>query len=106
MRANVAEWSRLLAKTMPRCVRKHVHELASKLPSDAASYVAFVSALRRTAMRAGLLSAGDLRAALEMVIGQPPTIETVRKSPDAIDLVHFHLSPTSLALRRELGIAS
>ena len=43
---------------------------------------------------------------LEMVLGQPPTIDTVRRSADAIDLVHFHLSPTSLALRRELGIAS
>ena len=68
--------------------------------------IAFVSALRRTALRAGLLAAGDLRAALETVLGVPPTLDTVKRSADAVDLVHFHLSPTSLALRRELGIAS
>ena len=48
----------------------------------------------------------DLDGALNRILGAAPTLAATVASPDAADLVCFHLSSTSLMLRRELGLAS
>jgi hypothetical protein len=97
------EWARALGKAMPRRVRKALPELLRAL-GDGRDLDVAARAARRSALRAGLLLAGDPAAGLEAVLGRGVSREAVQDDPDARDLVAFWLSPEALAARRDLGL--
>lgn len=105
-RPGLPELTKALSRVISRRARKSVQELAPRVLTPERSVEAYCRAARRTTLRAGLLIAGDLHGALSVILGGHVSLEHLRASEDAMDLVGFHLSPISLALRRELGLAS
>ncbi|MBX3251689.1 MAG: hypothetical protein KF901_31215 [Myxococcales bacterium] len=99
----VTELAQRLARTLPRKTRKAIAALAPTLPEGGVGLVAFCRDARRSAMRAGLLVAGDLGVVLEALLDEPPRLYSVRASGDAHDLLHYWISPAMLELRRGLG---
>lgn len=105
-RPGVADWSTVIARGIGRKNKKAVHDLGAALLDRGAGAENFCRAARQSANRAGLLVSSDLDAALANVLGATPSFERVAQTNEAADLVCFHLSSTSLTLRRELGLAS
>lgn len=103
-RPGIEELARALNKAMSRKVRKAIPDVIRGLPDGGRGVGEYVTAAKRTAMRAGLLLAGDLGAALEAVLGYRASTEAVRGSADARDLVTFWISPAAIGLRRDLGL--
>jgi hypothetical protein len=104
-RAGMAETTRKLYKAMPRKVRKVVPEMVRALGDDGRSILAWSQLVHRTANRAGLLVSGDIGGALRLLIGEVSR-ENVLRSGDALDLLHFWLSPGALVLRQRLGLST
>ena len=63
-------------------------------------------AARGAAQRGGLLAANDLSTALRRVVGGEATVDRVLGSADALDVLHFWLSPACVAIRHDLGLSS
>ncbi len=102
-RTDIGEIARTLEKKMGRRARRAVAE-AAQLAADG-DPKAWARGAMRTALRAGLLSSGDLRVSLGAVLGAPASAAALADSADARDLVLYWLSGDHLALRRELGLA-
>lgn len=105
-RPGVAEWSKSIARVIGRKQRKAVADLANALPDRVRAVDSYARAVRQSCLRAGLLVSSDLEAALSIVLGTTPSMERCVATRDAADLVCFHLSSTSLGLRRDLGLSS
>jgi len=103
---NVPDWSKAIGKALGRRSKKTIHDLGLSFEDRGAVITAFCRAARQSSLRAGLLVSSDLEAALAIVLGTAPSFRSVLASNEASDLVCFHLSSTSLMLRRELGLAS
>lgn len=99
----VTELAPRLSRSLPRKTRKAIAALAPTLPEGGVGLVAFCRDARRSALRAGLLVAGDLGVALEALLDEPPKLYSVRASGDASDLLNYWISPAMLELRRGLG---
>jgi hypothetical protein len=104
-RPGVPEWTRALERVMSRKTRKAIADWAGSVSDGGEGALAFCKACRSTALRAGLVISADLYGSLRIVLGAEPSLPLVKGSPDAAALVHFWLSRTVLALRRELGVA-
>lgn len=105
-RAGLEQWTNALAKAFPRKVRRAIADLVRATPDGGASVESWCALPRRTAARAGLVLCGDLPVALEVLLGAPPTAERVEASDEARDLVRFWLEPSTLELRKDLGLSS
>lgn len=105
-RSGVASWSKAISRVIARKQKKAVHDLGLALEDRGARAEAFCRAARQSSLRAGLLVSSDIDAALSVVLGTTPSLAATASTPEAADLVCFHLSSTSLVLRRELGLAS
>jgi hypothetical protein len=102
-RGDVEELRRAIERKMSRRARKAIAEATSTAAGADAD--AWASAAIRSSLRAGLLLAGDLRVGLAAVLEGPATPDAIAASPVARDLLAFWISDSSLALRRELGVA-
>ncbi len=91
------------ARAMPRRARKGTSQLTPTL--DARDAERYVDAANQTAARAGLLLTGNLRLALDAVLGDGYTLDAVSGNDSARELVLFAVSPELLALRRRIGVA-
>jgi lipopolysaccharide biosynthesis regulator YciM len=105
-RPGVQEMAPDLGRVLSRRARRAIAELADRLPNDAQAFETYVLAARRSALRAGLLVAGDVGMALWAVLGEPPDMDAVRASDDALDMVRFWTSGDAAALRRALGMTA
>ncbi len=104
-RSGLEERRTALARTLSRKARRAIAELAPRL-GDGARIEPWCRAAHGTALRAGMLLAGDLAVALQAVLGTESTVEAVRGAAVARRLLSFWLSTESLALRRELGLST
>ena len=102
-RADVEELRRAIDRKMSRRAKRAIAEAAGAAAGSDVD--AWAEAAASSALRAGLLFAGDLGVALAAVLPAPFSAEDVKASRMARDLVAFFISHESLALRRELGIA-
>ena len=103
----VAQRARQLVRTMSRKDLKVLEGQASRIAWDQLGAAAFRAGVLRTADRMGLLFAGDLPVALQIVCGksasQPIGREVIAAEPRALELVRFALGEDYLALRAEAG---
>ncbi|HEY8925002.1 MAG TPA: tetratricopeptide repeat protein, partial [Polyangia bacterium] len=103
----IVQRARQLVRTMSRKEMKALEGQASRLDWDQLGAAAFRAGVLRTADRMGLLFAGDLPVALQIVCGkgasQPIGREVITAEPRALDLVRFALGEDFLALRAEVG---
>ena len=88
---------------MPRKTKRAVAAMGAQIAIDPGSIESYCAAARRTSMRAGLLLAGDLSVVLGALLGGNVSFESVGYSSDALDLLHFWISPEMTQLRRGLG---
>jgi hypothetical protein len=102
-RAGVGALLPVVTKKIPRRVRKAMQELVPRLGDRGEGCLAWARAARRTALRAGLVSCGDLPAAIETVLGGPSTPAATLASDDARDLVRFWISRDVVGVRHDLG---
>lgn len=102
-RAGLVDWTHRLTKAMPRKVKRAVAGMGSSITLDPGSIEAYCAAARRTSMRAGLLLAGDLSVVLNALLGGNVSVAMLGYSSDALDLLHFWISPEMTKLRRGLG---
>lgn len=102
-RPGLVDWTHRLTKAMPRKVKRAVAAMGSQIAIDPGSIEAYCTAARRTSMRAGLLLAGDLGVVLNALLGGTVSLEMLGYSSDALDLLHFWISPEMTQLRRGLG---
>ena len=101
-RPGLVDWTHRLTKAMPRKVKRAVAGLGA-FANDPIAIEAYCAAARRTSMRAGLLISGDLSIVLQALLGGQASFETLGYSADALDLLHFWISPEMTTLRRGLG---
>ena len=81
---------------LPRSVRRIVRDLASHAPTAASELRALARRLQQSADRAGLIACGDIGVALAVVSPQQrATIESVRSSRRALDLLRFWVAADS-----------
>jgi len=103
----LAQRARQLARTMSRKDLKALEAQASRVGWELLDASAFREGVLRTADRMGLLFAGDLPVALQIICGksasQPVGRDVIAAEPRAIDLVRFALGEDYLALRAEAG---
>lgn len=114
-RLGVDALQREIHRNLPRRLRRILIELATQLAhADEESALRWCRAVKLSADRAGLLLAGELKAALPVIV--PGWIDTdsaqrarlaprVEESTAARDLFVFALSDDYLSLRREVGLA-
>ncbi|MCC6750774.1 MAG: tetratricopeptide repeat protein [Deltaproteobacteria bacterium] len=96
----IEEVLRTLGRVLPRRVRKTLEEPArayAAAPLTSAS--AWVTQAQRSAERAGLLLAGDVRAALQRLVAEQA------KPAVRAELLRFSVSPHLYEARRRLGLA-
>lgn len=105
-RPAVGTWAKTIGRAISRKQKRAVHDLGVTIRDAGAGAESYCRAVRQSSFRAGLLVSSDLDGALNRILGAAPTLAATVASPDAADLVCFHLSSTSLMLRRELGLAS
>jgi hypothetical protein len=91
------------AAAMSRRARKAIAQLVPTLDANAAE--AFVDAASQSGARAGLMLTGNLRIALEAVLGDSYTLAAISGNDSARELVLFSVSPELLRLRQRLGVA-
>jgi tetratricopeptide (TPR) repeat protein len=114
-RLGVDALQREIHRNLPRRLRRPLSELAAQLAhADEESMLRWCRAVKLSSDRAGLLLAGDLRAALPVIVpGWTDTdsaqrarlVPRVEESTTARDLFVFALSDDYLNLRREVGLA-
>jgi hypothetical protein len=100
-RPGIDEARKALDKHLPRKTRKSIADLARTLPDGGASFDGWAFATQETAARAGLLLASDLAAAHVATSVSDPN--EWASGPFGRALLEFWLSPSFLAIRRELG---
>ncbi|MEM9068545.1 MAG: hypothetical protein AAGE52_08570 [Myxococcota bacterium] len=101
-RPGLVDWTHRVMKAMPRKTKRLIPTAVATIPS-ADALTTYCAAARQTAMRAGLLLAGDLQLVLTALLnGGAPTLPVVLAHPDARALLNFWLSPAMLELRRRL----
>lgn len=100
-RPGLVDWTHRLTKAMPRKIKRAVAGMGLALDPHAIEL--YCTAARRTSMRAGLLVSGDLSVVLHALLGGTVSFEMLGYSPDAMDLLHFWISPEMTQLRRGLG---
>jgi hypothetical protein len=95
--------AREMEKRLPRASRKALAQAVEAL-GDGATDAAERSlrALEWSCLRAGLLLGDDPASALEVVLGGFPDLDSIRRSPEALELLRFWVSPTRLVLARAL----
>ena len=87
---------RQLQKVMSRKCRKGIQQVVAAMEDDGENFEAWCTAVRRSAMRAGMVVSGNLRSAIEYASGRVPSLEAIRASEDAKDLLRFWLSQASI----------
>ena len=104
----IAQRARQLVRTMSRKDFKALEAQASRPGWDLLDAAAFLAGVLRTADRMGLLFAGDLPVALQIICGksasQPVGRDVIAAEPRAIELVRFALGEDYLALRAGAGV--
>jgi hypothetical protein len=101
--AMLPEFQRLLAKEVPRRVRKLLPELASSVAREGVDLIAWVHAALSSLDRMAAIAAGDV----SWVLGgkqRSPLGDTREERARAERLLAFVLSPTYLDLREQLGM--
>jgi len=78
-----------------RSARRAVQEAVGGTVFDASTLLAFAQSLHRAADRAGLLASGDVAAALHALLGESPTLATLKSSTRGLDLVRFCIDDES-----------
>ena len=78
-----------------RATRKAVHAAVGDARLDPSSLLTFARSLQRSADRAGLLASGDIGAGLATLLNGRATVDAVRTSARAIDLLRFWLEDGS-----------
>jgi len=91
------------ARAMSRRARKAIAQLTPTL--DARNANRYVDAANQTCARAGILVTGNLRVALEAILGPDYMLDEVTSNEAARQLVLFSVSKELLALRRRVGTA-
>jgi len=103
----IVQRARQLVRTMSRKDFKALEGQASRIGWDQLGGASFRAGVLRTADRMGLLFAGDLPVALQIVCGksasQPVGREVIAAEPRALELVRFALGEDFLSLRAEAG---
>ncbi len=101
-RASLDTWTEAAQRVMGRRARKTVAAAASALGTGE-RLESFCAAARFTALRAATLMSGNLSASLELILGERPTLDRVKRSRDAVETVMFWTSPAAARLRTEMG---
>ncbi|MFW2388031.1 MAG: hypothetical protein ACN4G0_06830 [Polyangiales bacterium] len=78
-----------------RSVRKLVRQAVGDAKPSTAALLAQARSLQRSADRAGLLASGDIAAALTVLLGGRSSLNALRTTPRAIDLLRFWLDARS-----------
>ena len=84
-----------------RAVRKAIHEAVGDTQPEPSSLLGFARSVQRTADRAGLLASGELGAGLATLLHGTTTLEALRTSPRARDLLRFGLDADSALWRND-----
>lgn len=92
-----------IAKALSRRERKAVAEWFQQHEPTVSQVRRFCWTVRQSALRAGLLVAGDLALAIETGTGKAPSLALIRRRAEVADLVHFWLSEKMRRLRRRMG---
>lgn len=100
-RPGIDDARRALDKHLPRKTRKAIAELGRTIADGGASFDAWSFATQETAARGGLLLAAEIGAAHAATSVSDP-LEWA-SGPFGRSLLEFWLSPSFLAIRRELG---
>jgi tetratricopeptide (TPR) repeat protein len=98
-----------LGKVMGRKEKKALGSLAQRFENDPLDAPAWQHAVLRTADRLGLVVAGDVAAALRVIVdfnGQVPVAEQLSDSIRALELLRFALSERYLKLRQQVGLGA
>jgi hypothetical protein len=96
-----------LGKVMGRKEKKALGALAQRLDNDPLDASAWQHAVLRTADRLGLVVAGDVAAALRVIVdfsGQAPVADQLNENVRALELLRFALSERYLKLRDQVGL--
>lgn len=94
---------REIEKRLPRADRKGLARMITSLGGDATEIIErSLRALEWSCLRAGTLFADDPAAAIGVVLGGAVEMDAVRRSPEALELLRFWVSPTRLVLARAL----
>jgi hypothetical protein len=96
----VEEIARVLLRAIPRKVRRVLEEPArAYAASKPVAVAAWKTAAQRSGERAGLLLAGDVRAALSVLLAEHAS------EADRAELLRFAVGPHLHEAHRRLGIA-
>lgn len=96
-----------LGKVLGRKEKKALGALAQRFGSDPLDAPAWQHAVLRTADRLGLVVAGDVAAALRVIVdfnGQAPVADQLNENVRALELLRFALSERYLKLRDQVGL--
>jgi hypothetical protein len=105
-----------LKKNVPYKVSKKLVELFAELGSTSWSSVRWRALVQQTGIRAGLVLCGDLRTAVDKLVGERPNGASQTPSPSELrelavkyeplsDLIRFAISDEYFHLREKLGTA-
>jgi hypothetical protein len=78
-----------------RAVRKEVHKAAGRAKLSRSSLLAYARSLQRSADRAGLLASGDIATGLAVLLSGRLSVEALKTSPRALNLLRFWLDASS-----------
>lgn len=84
-----------------RAARRSIQEVVGDQAVPAEALLSFVRSVQRSADRAGLLACADIEVALQVVLGAPPTLASLRSSARGFDLVRFCMHPESALWRSD-----
>ncbi len=91
-----------VAVKLKRATRKAVHEAVEGAQIDGGTLLEFARSVQASADRAGLLVAGDIRAALDVILHGQVDVETLSVSERGLDLISFWLDAESPLWRRHV----
>ncbi len=90
-----------VAVKLRRTIRKSVHEVVGDTELDSAVLRTTVRRIHRRADRAGLLACGDIGTAFTVLLGDVPSIDSIRVSERCLDLLRFWVAPDSPLWRND-----
>jgi tetratricopeptide (TPR) repeat protein len=106
-RAGMAEASRVLGKAIGRRARRTVTEAVPRVGDGGRPLLAWSRALAITLARVGMIAAGDPAPAMRLVQLDRGAARTADGGAlDARSVARFWVADSTLALRRELGLAA
>ena len=95
--------AREIEKRLPRADRKALVRMIHSFGGDAVKAIErSLRALEWSCLRAGTLFGDDPAAAIGVVLDGAVEIDAVRRSPEALELLRFWVSPTRLVLARAM----